>query len=107
MGIKNPFKTWSKQDAHFTSWLFKDVFWCLKLPLLATIMIIPTLFLTFYILIKDKEDRETNFILTSWVLMNVFWMLHELQNIPYWPVQVCMILGGFSVINSLYNKNPK
>lgn len=107
MGIKNPFKTWTKQEVHFTSWLFKDVFWCLKLPLLATIMIIPTLFLTFYILIKDKEERETNFILASWVLMNVFWMLHELQNTPYWIVQVCMILGGISVMNSLYNKNPK
>jgi hypothetical protein len=107
MGIKNPFKTWSKQEAHFTSWLLKDVFWCLKLPLFATLMVIPTTFLTLYILFKEQDNRDTNLILSSWVFMNIFWMLHELQNFPYWPVQVCMILGGLAVINSLYKKNPK
>ena len=107
MGIKNPFKTWSKQEAHFTSWLLKDVFWCLKLPLFATLMVIPTTFLTLYILFKEQDNRDTNLILSSWVFMNIFWMLHELQNFPYWPVQVCMILGGLAVINSLHKKNPK
>jgi hypothetical protein len=107
MGIKNPFKTWSKQEVHFTSWLLKDVFWCLKLPLFATLMVIPTTFLTLYILFKEQDNRDTNLILSSWVFMNIFWMLHELQNFPYWPVQVCMILGGLAVVNSLYKKNPK
>ncbi len=107
MGIKNPFKTWSKQEAHFTSWLLKDVFWCLKLPLFATLMVIPTTFLTLYILFKEQDNRDTNLILSSWVFMNIFWMLHELQNFPYWPVQVFMILGGLAVVNSLYKKNPK
>ncbi len=85
----------------------KDVFWCLKLPLFATLMVIPTTFLTLYILFKEQDNRDTNLILSSWVFMNIFWMLHELQNFPYWPVQVCMILGGLAVVNSLYKKNPK
>lgn len=70
-------------------------------------MVIPTVFLTVYILFKEPENRDTNLILSSWVFMNIFWMLHELQNLPYWPVQVCMILGGLAVLNSLYKKNPK
>jgi len=107
MGIKNPFKTWSKQEAHFVSWLFKDVFWCLKLTWMATLMVFPTMFLTVYLLITEKENRESNLILSSWVFMNIFWMLHELQNFPMWPVQVCMIFGGIAVANSLYKKNPK
>ena len=107
MGIKNPFKTWSKQEAHFVSWLFKDVFWCLKLTWMATLMVFPTMFLTVYLLITEKENRESNLILSSWVFMNIFWMLHELQNFPMWPVQVCMILGGIAVANSIYKKNPK
>ena len=105
--MRNPFNTWSKEEAHFTSWLLKDVFWCLKLPLLAGIMVIPTILLTIYILIKEKDNRDTNLILSSWVFMNVFWMLHELLNTPYFPVQICMILGGLAVISSLYKKNPK
>lgn len=105
MGIRDYFKKWSIQEVHFTSWLIKDVFWCLKFKWLATMMVFPTLFLTVFILIKEKENRNTNLILSSWVLMNIFWMLHELQNFPQWIITVCMIFGGFTVINSIRNKN--
>lgn len=92
---------WHFQNLHIISWLLKDIFWSMKWTWLATFMVFPTSFLTIYILITDKENRNSNLILSSWVFMNVFWMLHELHNTPYWPVQVFMILGIFSIINLL------
>jgi hypothetical protein len=101
MGLKHRFQSLDTQGAHFTSWLLKDIFWCLKFTWAATFMILPTLFLTFYILIKDKYNRQTNLILTSWVLMNVFWMLHELHNITIQPVYFFMFFGTVVVTKSL------
>jgi hypothetical protein len=36
--------------------------------------------------------------------MNIFWMLHELQNFPYWIVTIWMVFGGLVVGKSLRKK---
>jgi hypothetical protein len=95
--------TWDIQDIHVISWLLKDVFWCLRFTWLATAMIIPTSFLTIYILIKEKENRDSNITLTCWVFMNVFWMLHELHDTSFRIVQLFMFLGIFNTFR-LINK---
>ena len=82
----------------------KDVFWCLKLPLAATFMVFPTGLLTLYILFKEKNNLDSNLILFSWVFMNIFWMLHELQGFPLWTVQTFMVMGGISVLRTLWKK---
>lgn len=92
---------WYFQNLHIISWLLKDIFWSMKWVWLASFMVLPTSFLTIYILITDKENRNSNLILSSWVFMNVFWMLHELHSTPYWPVQVFMLSGILSIINLL------
>lgn len=60
-------------------------------------MIAPTLILTFYILYIEKDNRDANITLLSWVLMNVFWMSHELHGIPMWGVYFSI---GVGVINT-------
>jgi len=67
-------------------------------------MVIPTGLLTLYILFKEKQNRESNLILSSWVFMNIFWMSHELQEFPFWSVQLFMLAGIFSVLRTLYKK---
>jgi len=67
-------------------------------------MVVPTGFLTLYILFKEKQNRESNLILSSWVFMNIFWMLHELQGFPLWTVQTFMMMGGISVLRTLWKK---
>jgi hypothetical protein len=68
---------------HIISWIIKDSFWCLQLPTLAKIGIIPTIIFSLYILYKDVENRLENLTITSWVMMNIFWMLHEFhEQIP-------------------------
>jgi hypothetical protein len=68
-------------------------------------MVFPTIFFTVFLLITEKGQRDTNLILSSWVSMNIFWMLHELQGFPMFPVQISMFLGTISVIYSLRKKN--
>lgn len=68
-------------------------------------MVFPTIFFTVFLLITEKDQRDTNLILSSWVLMNIFWMLHELQGFPMFPVQISMFLGAISVMYSLRKKN--
>lgn len=92
------------QEIHITSWLLKDIFWCLKFTWLATFMVIPTSILTIYILLIEKDNRDGNITLFSWVFMNIFWMLHELQNFPFWPVQIFMFLGIFNTIRLIVKR---
>jgi hypothetical protein len=98
-------KNWNIQEIHVISWLLKDIFWCLKLVWLATFMVIPTSILTIYILLIEKENRNSNLTLSSWVFMNIFWMLHELQNFPFWPVQIFMFLGILNTLRLIFNRN--
>ena len=91
-------------EIHITSWLVKDIFWTLKFTWLATIMVFPTIILAIFILLTEKEHRDGNWTLFFWLLMNTFWMLHELQNLPYWPVQVFMFLGIFNTFRLIVKR---
>jgi hypothetical protein len=97
-------ENWDIQELHVTSWLLKDIFWCLKFTWMATFMIIPTSILTLYLLLTEKNNRDGNITLTSWVFMNVFWMLHELQNLPFWLVQIFMFLGIFNILRLIIKR---
>jgi hypothetical protein len=96
--------SWDIHEIHITSWLIKDIFWTLKLSLFATIMVAPTVILALYILIKEKENRDGNWTLFFWLLMNISWMLHELQNFPYWSVKLLMILGVTNTIRLIIKR---
>lgn len=75
------------------AWLLTDIIWYTGNVQLTTIMIIPTLLLTGYILTSQKNRREENFVLTSWVLMNIMWLLHEIQDWSILPVFIFMAMG--------------
>jgi hypothetical protein len=63
-----------------------DIAWYSGNPDLTLAMIIPTLLLTGYVLISEKDKREENFVLASWVLMNIMWLLHEIEDWSILPV---------------------
>lgn len=92
------------QEIHVITWLVKDIFWCLKLVWMATFMVFPTLVLTIYVLYNDKQNKEINYLISSWLLMNIFWMLHELQNFPFFLVFIFMISGLFFTFKLLKNR---
>jgi hypothetical protein len=80
---------------HIVSWLMKDAFWCLQLTIPAIFMIFPTIGFMFWILLNDKESRLENATTSTWIIMNILWMLHELPTQwPKWPVYIPMALGS-------------
>ncbi len=104
MSTEHHKKSLNIHEIHVISWLLKDVFWTLKWTWMATVMVLPTLLLAIYIFIREKESRDSNLVLLSWLNMNIFWMLHELQNLPYWPVQLFMFLGILSTFRLILKK---
>ena len=78
---------------HIISWVLTDIVWYSGNPELTLIMIIPTLLLTGYALIAQKDKREENFVLASWVLMNIMWLLHEIRDWSILPVFLFMTVG--------------
>jgi len=68
-------------------------------------MIFPTVILTFTILLKEKNEIHLNLILTCWVLMNVFWMLHELAGSPLYIAHIFMGIGGLLTAKWIYKHN--
>jgi hypothetical protein len=102
--MKNHKNRWDIHEIHVTSWLIKDIFWVLKFKWLATFMVFPTILLAIYIILSERKQLDGNLTLFSWLLMNVSWMLHELQNLPYWPVQVFMFLGIFNTFRLIIKR---
>ena len=84
---------------HIFSWILKDVFWCLHFKWAATFMIAPTLIISVISILKEKENQEENIVLLFWILMNSFWMIHELHSGPKLPVYFFMIAG---ILSSLF-----
>lgn len=93
------------KQLHFTSWLFKDIFWSLKWKWMATFMIFPTLFFTIYFLIKEKDSKQENWTIFFWVMLNITWMCHEIHNFPIWIMRIFMILGIINSIRLLKSKS--
>ncbi len=67
---------------HIVFWLIKDSCWMLELKWLGAIMIIPTLFLAIYIVLKTigTIDFYINMSVFFWISANSFWMLMEFFN---------------------------
>lgn len=68
---------------HVISWVAKDILWNLQFMTAAKFMILPTIVFAVWMLIKDEYNRIENLAITSWISMNICWMLHEFP--PHWP----------------------
>jgi len=89
---------------HIIFWLLKDTFWCLQFTTGAILMLPPTVILTVYLLFKETENRHENTMLFSWILMNCFWMSHELLKTPFWLVYPPMVIGILFIFKFIVNK---
>jgi len=82
-----------KNKLHIISWVLTDIVWYTGNADLTLIMIIPTLLLTGYALASQKNKREENFVVTSWILANIVWLLHEIRDWNMLPVFLFIIVG--------------
>lgn len=68
------------ENLHIAFWLVKDVCWCLNFKILGVLMVIPTLSVALYILLKDKEEIAEiyhNLAVLLWIIANSWWMCSE------------------------------
>ena len=68
------------ENLHIYLWLIKDFLWAYKLVIPAMCMIVPTLFVAVWLLIKNRYHRTDlvhNTAVLFWLCANVTWMTSE------------------------------
>lgn len=71
----------SLEHFHSLLWLLKDICWLLLLPIVGSIILVPTVGLAIFISWKSFSDRFQffqNLSITFWVSANATWMVGEL-----------------------------
>jgi hypothetical protein len=70
------------ENVHIVFWLIKDTCWMLELRWLGTIVMVPTLFVAIYIVLKTWHSNEVliNAAIFFWILANSYWMMIEFFN---------------------------
>ena len=96
------------ESMHIVFWLIKDTCWMLELKTLGAIMVIPTLFIAIYIVVKTMKtiDFYLNMAIFFWISANSFWMLMEFfndNNLRYFA-SIPFVLG-FAFVGTFYLKS--
>ena len=98
------------ESMHIVFWLIKDSCWMLEYKLLGACMIIPTVFLAFYLVIKTYGTRDfyINMSILFWISANSFWMVMEFfyQN-HYKEFAAIPFTLGFVFVALFYANTPK
>jgi hypothetical protein len=68
------------ESMHIVFWLIKDSCWMLELRWIGCFMIIPTVGLAFYLILKTFGSRDfyLNMAIFFWITANSYWMVVEL-----------------------------
>lgn len=67
------------ENLHIVFWLIKDTCWMLEIKWLGALMIIPTLLVALYIVLKTRGSNDVflNLAILCWISANSFWMCME------------------------------
>lgn len=68
------------ENLHITCWLLKDTCWVLDMKTFDIIMVVPTLFLAFYITYRFRSlpaEFYHNLAVCCWIMANSVWMIGE------------------------------
>ncbi len=70
------------ENLHIVFWLMKDSCWMMEWKVMGAMMIVPTLFLAVFIVLKSIKTNEfyVNIAIFFWILANSFWMVMEFFN---------------------------
>ena len=96
------------ENIHIIFWLLKDTCWMLELKLLGAIMILPTLSLCVWIVIKTLKTNELfiNLAVLCWISANSFWMLMEFFNHNQYKNYAIIPFGlGFLFVSVFFIKS--
>ena len=93
------------ENAHILLWLIKDTCWALEWKTGGIIMIIPTVFVAFYLLWRARHHRSESFhnlAICIWIVANASWMLGEFFGHDLRPVAVGLFTVGLTVLAVYY-----
>ena len=68
------------ENLHVVCWLLKDTCWLLDMKTIGIIMVVPTVFLAFYITYRFRSNPTEfyhNLAVCSWIMANSVWMTGE------------------------------
>lgn len=68
------------ENLHVACWLLKDTCWLLDMKTIGIIMVVPTVFLAFYITYRFRSNQTEfyhNLAVCSWIMANTVWMTGE------------------------------
>ncbi len=70
------------ENLHIVFWLIKDTCWMLELKWLGAIMMVPTLFLAGYLIVKTLHTPNAflSAAILFWITANSYWMMMEFFN---------------------------
>lgn len=98
------------ENLHIVFWLIKDSCWMLDLKWPGTIMMVPTLFLAAYLVIKTLGSPEVyvSAAVLFWILANSYWMMMEFFNDNAYKNFAAIPFGlGFVMVGLFYWKTLK
>jgi hypothetical protein len=96
------------ENLHIVFWLIKDSCWMLELKWLGAIMMVPTLFLAVYLVIKtlNTPDVYISMAIFFWIMANSYWMMMEFFNDNHYKNLASIPFGlGFIMVALFYLKS--
>lgn len=89
------------ENAHIVFWLFKDFAWLMEYKFLGLCMIIPTILVALYLLMKSWKQIEfsSNLAVLFWIAANSTWMLAEFYG--HWDKRYAILFFGLGVMSFL------
>lgn len=93
------------ENLHILLWLFKDMCWALVWRPGGVIMIIPTVSVAIYLLIKSRNRRTElyhNAAVVMWITANSSWMIGEFFNKDLRPTAVVFFVLGICILLVYY-----
>lgn len=94
------------ENLHIVCWLIKDTCWVLDLKILGIIMVLPTLFLAFFITYKFRKmvsEFYHNLSVCFWIMANTSWMIGEFYiDDSLRPLSTLFFIAGLLVLIIYY-----
>jgi hypothetical protein len=76
----NFFSRFHLENIHVLLWLIKDACWMLNFKTMGLMMVVPTLTVAFYFVLKSSKDlfqRISSMAVFCWISANAWWMISE------------------------------
>ncbi len=93
------------ENIHILLWLIKDTCWSLEFKLGGMLMILPTVSVAFFLLIKNRKNRSElfhNIAVCCWILANSTWMTGEFYKLELRPIAAGTFILGAGILIFYY-----